>query len=412
MLMSGPAGTGKSRACLEKLHLMMLLNPGARALIVRKTLASLGSTALVTWRRFVIAEALETGDTWFYGGSAQEPAQYQYTNGSSVVIGGMDKATKIMSSEYDVIYVQEATELTTNDWEALTTRLRNWKIPFQQLIADCNPDVPHHWLKQRADSGATELLESRHEDNPTLYENGAPTERGAKYLAVLDALSGVRHARLRRGLWVAAEGLVYEEWDPAVHLVDRFEPPASWVRWWGVDFGFTNPFVCQMWAEDPDGRLFLYREFYQTRRTVDQHAKAILAVVAPGGRWTEPKPRAIAADHDAEGRAVFAREIGISTVAAKKGVSDGIQATQQRLRVAGDGKPRLFVMRDALVQRDPELENAKKPTCTAEEIVGYIWDPRTGKEAPVKENDHGMDTMRYVVANRDLVGRAEVRWVS
>src|SRR2546430_1507524 len=72
VLVSGPAGTGKSRACLEKLHLMALLNPGMRGLITRKTLVSLGGTALVTWREHVAAEALKAGICQWYGGSQQE----------------------------------------------------------------------------------------------------------------------------------------------------------------------------------------------------------------------------------------------------------------------------------------------------------------------------------------------------
>ena len=55
VLLSGPAGTGKSRAAL---HTMMLANPGARGLIIRKTLASLGSMGLVTWREKVAANRL------------------------------------------------------------------------------------------------------------------------------------------------------------------------------------------------------------------------------------------------------------------------------------------------------------------------------------------------------------------
>ncbi|MGV1006780.1 MAG: terminase, partial [Candidatus Nanopelagicales bacterium] len=57
ILCSGPAGTGKSRGCLEKVHLAMLRYPGASALLVRQTAVSLTSTGLDTWRRFVIPEA-------------------------------------------------------------------------------------------------------------------------------------------------------------------------------------------------------------------------------------------------------------------------------------------------------------------------------------------------------------------
>jgi phage terminase large subunit len=437
VLLSGPAGTGKSRACLEKVHAMALANPGMRGLLVRKTLNSLTATGLVTYREHVAAESILAGHVRWYGGSAQEPPAYRYSNGSTLVVGGMDKAMKIMSSEYDVVYVQEATELTEDDWEAITTRLRNGKISFQQLIADCNPGVPHHWLKRRCDQADTLMLYSRHEDNPILYNpvTKAWTERGVEYLKKLSKLTGVRKLRLRDGKWAAADGLIYEEWDPDVHLIDRFKIPDEWVRWWSIDFGYTNPQVIQFWAEDPDGRLYLYREIYRTRRTVDQHAKDIMGCVSKADRdyrhpdgadryayqgrtWIEPKPRGIICDHDAEGRAVLEREVGISTIAATKSVAPGIQAFQARLRPADDGKPRLFIFRDALVHRDPELDDAKKPCCTAEEIVGYVWDrgataaaaEKPPKEAPLKENDHGMDGGRYMVAERDLGGRPRIRF--
>jgi phage terminase large subunit len=409
VLLGGPAGTGKSRACLEKLHLLALSNPGMRGLIVRKTRESLGSTALVTWREHVVKEAIDAGLVWFYGGSAEQPPQYQYANESSIAIGGMDKATKIMSSEYDVAYAQEAIELTENDWESITTRLRNGRISFQQLMADTNPSMPTHWLKQRCDRGDTKLFESRHEDNPTLFKpDGRMTDAGREYLLKLEKLTGVRYLRLRKGLWVAAEGLIYEDFDPAVHVIDRFQVPLSWDRWWSVDFGFTNPFVLQMWARDPDGRLYLYREIYQTRGLVEDHAKnALEQVTGKNGEWLEPRPREIVCDHDAEDRATLERYLGMKTTAARKTVSDGLQAVQSRIKPAEDGYARIYVCRNAVVRRDAALADAKKPTCTEEEIPGYVWaDAKGNKEHPVKEDDHGCDAMRYVVAEVDNVGKS------
>lgn len=399
VLISGPAGTGKTRACLEKLHTVALLNAGMRGLMVRKTAASLAASGLVTWRRDVIAE--QDAAVWFYGGSAAEPAQYRYANGSVVVIGGMDKASKVMSTEYDLIYVQEATELSEDDWEALTTRLRSGVVSFQQLLADCNPAQDSHWLKARCDAGRTVMLRSRHEDNPVLYDDeGAVTLFGGEYMATLDRLTGIRYQRLRKGEWSSAEGVVFEEWDSAVHLVDRFAVPDDWTRWWSVDFGFTNPFVCQHWAEDPDGRLYLYREFYMTGRTVDDHARSILDVVAPNGAWSEPRPRGIVCDHDAEGREVLRRELGLSTTGADKRVSAGLEAVMRRLKDPGDGKRRLYLMRDSTVERDQTLAAANRPTSTADEFPSYVWDQKQGaapKEAPVKADDHGLDALRYLV---------------
>lgn len=429
VLVAGPAGTGKSRACLEKLHMMCLMNPGMRGLICRKTATSLSSTALVTWRKFVVVEALNAGVVHYYGGSAQEPASYRYANGSTVVIGGLDKIEKIMSSEYDLVYVQEATDLVENDWESITTRLRNWQVSFQQLLADCNPSHPTHWLKQRCDNGLTTMLQSTHENNPILFQNGEMTERGKAYLAKLDRLTGVRYQRLRLGNWVAAEGVIYDEFT-STHLLsgipeawrkgealDHAGIPISWRRYWAVDFGFTNPFTCQWWAEDGDGRLYLYREIYYTRRTVDQHAKQIIKCVAPEGRWLEPKPTVITCDHDAEGRVVFERETGLSTSNAHKAVSEGIQAVQKRLRDAGDGRHRIYFLRDTLVEEDPELKDAGKPVCLLDEIPGYVWARKVKageskeQDEPQKENDHGCDAMRYVVAERDFGIRALYRSV-
>jgi phage terminase large subunit len=421
LLLSGPAGTGKSRALLERLLVMALRYPGMRGLIVRKTLASLGSTALVTWREHVATEAIASGIMRYYGGSAEEPPQYRFSNGSKIMIGGMDKPSRIMSSEYDLAYVQEAVELSPADWEAISTRLRNGRIPYQMIIADTNPDMPTHWLKIRGDLGITKIVESRHSDNPVLYsQDGSLTPVGASYISKLDNLTGVRKQRLRHGLWVASEGMIYEEYDPAVHLIDRFYIPKDWTRYWAIDFGYTNPFCWQDWAIDPDGVAYLVSEIYHTKRTNDQHAAMIMHHVAPMSRdgtryWREARPTAIICDHDAEGRAVLERELGMSTVPAIKAVTEGIQAVQVALRDKGNGKRGIYLLRDTLIHpRDPDLLDAKKPTCTAEEIPGYIWDQGAGKnpkEVPVKEDDHGCDTARYFIVGRTQ-GRPRVRVMS
>lgn len=413
VVISGPAGTGKSRAILEKIHLMCLINPRMKALIVRKTAASLGSTALTTFEQWVAAEGLADKTLFFHGGSNNAPPQYRYSDGATINIGGMDKPSKIMSSEYDVIYVQEATELTITDWEALTSRLRNGVISFQQILADCNPDRPTHWLKQRCEDGRAIMLYGRHEDNPRYFdEQGTITPEGEAYLARLDNLTGVRKARLRHGQWVSAEGVIFDEFDPALNLVNKpMDPPDEWTRYWTLDFGYTHPFVLQCWAVDPDGRAFRYREIFHTGRTVAEHAEQIMKIVRrPDGVWREPKPRAVICDHDAEDRATFTRETGLATTPAKKTVSDGLQAVKQRWKPAGDGRPRLFYVRNALVERDISLVESGRPTCSEEEIGGYVWNQ--DKDAPIKEMDDGMDATRYLVAHLDLQGRTRVRWSS
>ncbi len=230
----------------------------------------------------------------------------------------------------------------------------------------------------------------------------------------------MRKARLRYGIWAAAEGTVYEEaYDRARNVISPFAIPRSWPRYMVVDFGYTNPFVCKWYAVDPDGRLYCYRELYQTRTLVEDHAVTIALAAKwwhllprrhPQFRGTmpehaDPLPRAIICDHDAEDRATLERKLGLLTVPAKKTVRDGIQAVSARLRPAGDGKPRLYYFADMLLSRDPDLDRLKKPASTIEEFDSYVWDLRAGAkhgEEPLKENDHGMDCDRYMCAHLDL----------
>jgi phage terminase large subunit len=268
------------------------------------------------------------------------------------------------------------------------------------LIADTNPDRPQHWLKLRVDRGATAMLESRHEDNPGLWDHdgGDWTPAGLAYIARLDALGGARKHRLRYGKWVQAEGVVYEAWDRQLHLVDPFPIPKSWRLIRAIDFGYANPFVCLWIAIDDDCRMYVYRELYHTKRTVRVHSEQIKEL--SGDEVYEFS----VSDHDAEDRATL-RENGISTVPARKDVSPGIEAVQERLKDAGDGRRRLYVFRDCLVERDKELQEAKRPCSILEEFDSYSWpkadDGKAVKEAPEKINDHAMDAIRYAAMSID-----------
>ena len=424
VLLSGPAGTGKSRACLEKVHWACRKFPGLSALIVRKTQKSLTNTALKTFEEYVAKQAFRAGKVSWYGGSSRYPAAYQYRNGSSINVGGMDEPDKIMSSEYGVAYVQEATELDEDHWQKLSTRMRNpigmvdpvTGQSYRQLIADCNPGPPDHWLKQRADEDSLLMLNTRHEENPVYFnEDETLTPLGHEYMATLDALTGVQYYRLRKGLWVAAEGVIYEEFDPAVHVIAPFDVPDEWAHWWAIDFGMTNPFVWQNWVMNPDGVLFLIQEIYRTNTLVQDHAAEI--------HWlTEGQraPQAIITDHDPDGQGTLHRELGLRTrgvfgskapISAYKKVKEGIEAVKVRLR-----SERVFFFKGTVSRRDQSLVDRRKPTCTVEELPGYIWAEQktvgSPKDEPLKENDHGVDALRYMVAHLDLVGRPSLRFVS
>ncbi len=406
----GPAGTGKTFGILYFIHVLLLNYPGAKWLVARKRNTDLAGSALATYRESILDE--REGVT-FFGGSKNKPPGFVYLNGSFLAVNGLDRPGKVKSMDFDGIYINEATDCTLDDVEMCHIRLARRKssaIPerFQKLLMDFNPDAPTHFLNERMNSGLTRRLLSVHEDNPFLYDTIKQdwTEAGRRYISELETLTGVRLARYRYGLWAASEGTVYEDaWSRARNVIKPFYIPAEWPRYLWIDFGFTNPFCCQWAARDPDGRLIVYREIYHTKRLVEDHAKQIKAVSRWGEKGGDPLPREVICDHDAEDRATFERHTGLYTTPAHKSVSDGIQAMAARLKPAGDGKPRLMYFENALVERDRDLAARKKPTCTIEEFDGYVWEQTAKgiKEAPKKEDDHGMDTSRYGVARFDLI---------
>ena len=271
VLLAGPAGTGKSRACLEKLNLIAMQKP-IRAAMVRKTRKSLTQSAMATFETKVLPSPSAVK---FHEGDQE----YRYPSGARIMVAGLDDSEKIGSTEFDVVYVQEATELEEDDWGMLLRGLRNNVLSYQQLMADCNPSSPDHWLKQRCERGECELLESRHEDNPQLVDpvTKGYTEFGRGYMSTLDSLSGYLYRRLRLGEWVAAEGMYFTEWDPRVHVCERFEVPDEWPKWVAVDYGFASPF-CALWlARDPETRrMYVYREAYAAGLRDEQQAELIL----------------------------------------------------------------------------------------------------------------------------------------
>lgn len=403
--LDGSAGTGKTYAALYKVHILLTMYPGAKALVARKTNTALSGSAIATYR-----EMLDPSENVrYFGGNKIRPAAFEYPNGSMMIVNGLDRPEKVKSYEFSLAYINEASECSVEDIEFVRSRLRYGKVPYHQLILDTNPDAPTHWLNIRMNEGITTRLLSRHEDNPRYYNilTNDWTEEGRNYIfGVLGGLTGVRLARLRYGIWAAAEGTVFaDSYDRAKNVISRFKIPKEYPRYISIDFGYINPFVCKWYAEDNDGRLYCYRELYMTKRLVEDHAKQIKYLSRWGQPDGDPLPRAIICDHDAEGRAVFERHTGLYTTAAHKAVSEGIQAMASRLKPAGDGKPRLMYFEDCLVEIDQELVSAKKPKCTIEEFDMYVWDTRAGQkrgEVPVKEFDHGIDADRYLCAYKDL----------
>lgn len=416
VMVSGPAGTGKSRGILEMLYVLVNLYPGIRVLIARLTRKSLTETTLVTFED----EVVPGRPAWLTNQKRRVRQSYELPNGSEIVCGGLDDTAKIMSSQYDLIYIPEAREAEEAMWEDLMSRLRNGKMPWQQIWGDTNPDGASHWILQRALAGDMTFIETRHDDNPRYWnaESNDWTVEGREYVVgTLERLTGVRYKRLRLGLWVGAENMVYDLWDPAVHYIEPIPIRKTWQRFRVIDFGYTHPFACLWGAVDEDGRLYIYRQLLKTQTLVRDHAHAIYDLTG------DEDIVATITDHDTEGRddldmhlghsADQCRQAGVNgamawTTPAIKDVMPGIERVSQRLKKAGDGSPRLFVFKGSLVDRDPLLVEAKAPASLEEEFPRYVWrKARTHAageqllEEPVKLFDDALDSLRYLVQHLD-----------
>ena len=399
IVLSGPAGTGKSRACLEKLHFCAQKYRRMRGLIIRKTRESLSEAALVTFEEKVLPEGSPIAD----GPRRNFRQVYSYPNGSQIVVGGLDKPAKVMSTEYDMIYVQEAVELDLAAWLALTTRLRNNVMPYQQLIADCNPDAPTHWLWVRAQAEQAKMLHSRHEDNPTLFNqvNGQITDAGRVYIDRLDRLGyrnpetgeieGTEYQRLRKGLWVQATGLIFGVWsdgpvDGNVTESAEYVADAGPVLWF-VDDGYVgrrDPATNQ-WTADSHPRVFLlaqlrhngdinvFAESDMIGILSDTHITEVLALPYPSAEYAVVDKSAA----ELKGRL---HAVGIYTRNSPSDVEESIKELRRALAADSNNRRRVRV--------HPRCKNLRS------EMISYR---RDANGHIIKAFDHSVDALRYGV---------------
>jgi len=163
------------------------------------------------------------------------------------------------------------------------------------------------------------------------------------------------YLRNRLGKWAAAEGQVLDRWDRNIHLITRdqletlgFSSKDSYIA--GVDWGWTKPGVMDIWRIGNDGQIALVHEVYQSRRAIDWWVNKgkVLNARYDVSRWlcdpSEP------ANIDA------LKAGGLTVEGAENAILPGIQLLQARLTPEGNGRPRLYVVADALEAIDSELD--------------------------------------------------------
>lgn len=264
-------------------------------------------------------------------------------------------------------------------------------IKGAQCFCNCNPDSPYHWFYTdyitNDDIQDKKIWHFVMEDNLSLDPG---------YIESLKQMyTGVWYDRMIRGLWCAAEGRIYDMFDPKVHMIDTksfialsgCHPQA--IRWYvGCDYGTSTVMSWGLYAKLPAGIILKVREYYydavKTKAQKTDHEFATEFV-----DWLQGiKPYAVFVDPSAASWKTELMRRGYMVLNANNDVINGIRYVATLLNTH-----KYFI--------------DKSCTNTEKEYSSYVWDPtaqRTGKDKPVKEHDHTCDTDRYVLYTDSLGG--------
>ena len=295
--------------------------------------------------------------------------QYKGHENRFLLFGGRDEssASLIQGSTLAGILMDEAALMPRSFVEQAIARC---SVPGSRLWFNCNPEGPQHWFYQEWILKAKERnvlrLQFTMADNPSL----SPRIR-ARYER---AYSGVFYRRFVLGEWTAAQGLVYDFFDPNRDAVDP--PEGDFSRWRvSVDYGTANPASFGLWGECGNVWYRVGEYYYDSHRTGKQRTDAEYAEdlkQLADGRDIER----VIVDPSAASFIEVLKRNGFRVVRAENSVADGIRVTADLLRAG-----RIRIGRDC-------------KDCLREMAL-YCWDERGGKDAPRKEHDHAMDEMRY-----------------
>lgn len=171
------------------------------------------------------------------------------------------------------------------------------------------------------------------------------------------------------------EGLVYKEFDRKLHLYDGDIPRGIVSRMAGVDFGYTNPAAVVHIIKDSDNHYWIEKEFYQVGQT---DAKVADYVKSQNFNLVFPDPENPAAIDELKQRGINLREV----TKGKDSIRNGISRVRELLK-----QNRIHIHKSC-IHLIEEMESYHYPDSTS---------GRNEKENPVKDMDHALDAMRYVV---------------
>lgn len=251
---------------------------------------------------------------------------------------------------------------------------------------NCNPDSPEHWFYK-------EWIQKHKEKNAlylhfTMKDNNSLSEKVKKRYE--NMYSGVFYDRFIRGLWVVAEGLVYDFFqskkETIIKTVDMNDYNEFYVS---IDYGTINPCSMGLWGVNSEGAARIRESYFDSRkegrqRTDEEHYQALVELVED-----LPITRVIVDPSAASFIECIRRHGEFRVKPAINSVIDGIRITSSLLN-------------SGMIRIDPSCKDCIR------EFGLYRWDEKKTSDTVLKENDHAMDEVRYFC---NTVLRKKFKWL-
>ncbi|WP_282204532.1 PBSX family phage terminase large subunit [Kitasatospora fiedleri] len=293
-------------------------------------------------------------------------------------------------------YVDELTVISEEFFQQLLGRC---SVDGSQIFATTNPDSPAHWVRRRFLDRLGQLTDWRvwHfqlDDNPALSDTIKDRYKRT--------YTGLWYRRFILGEWVAAEGAIFDMWDPARHVIGWHQMPAMQrVLALGVDYGTTNPSTGLLLGLGIDRRLYLMDEWrhdpqHSQHRLTDGQLSASmrdwLHTTAHAPHAGSQLPEWVVVDPAAASFRTQLHYDGLTAAEADNDVSRGISLL-------------------ATLLTEGQLLVADRCEGFIREAPGYSWDPKAtldGKDKPIKVADHSLDGGRYAITTTETLWRPHI----
>ncbi|MBP3389638.1 MAG: terminase family protein [Clostridia bacterium] len=187
-------------------------------------------------------------------------------------------------------------------------------------------------------------------------------------------------------------GMVYPEFDESVHVIEPFNVPKEWYDNISIDPGLHNPLSAHWYAEDFDGNIYVIREHYEAKQSIDYHAQKILEICQRLDWHTGFGGKISALIDSAANQRTLASTKSVTELFFERGIAvnpnvnkdlfSGISVVKSYLKTA-DGRAKIFMFKTC-----PNL---------IREIKGYFWG---SGDVPVKRDDHALDELRYYLMSK------------